>query len=199
MLLTKWITDYGPPDAFTLHGLWPDTCNGGQTGNSGCDSSRAYSDVGSIIQSGNPSLYNQMNTYWPSYKGDNSEFWTHEWDKHGTCVSTLDPSCFGSSYEQYEDMYTYFGQVLELRQKYDLYSIFSNANITPGDGSVSISDLESAIQSSIGVQPKISCHDGAINEVWIYFNVQGPNTYVPIDSVESSTCSGSTTYPSKNS
>lgn len=24
----------------------------------------------------------------------NEEFWEHEWYEHGTCVSTLDPSCY---------------------------------------------------------------------------------------------------------
>lgn len=35
-----------------------------------------------------------MNTYWNSYDETNEEFWEHEWSTHGTCVSTLDPSCY---------------------------------------------------------------------------------------------------------
>lgn len=68
-----------------MHGLWPDTCSGGipGSGDTGCDASRNYDDVATIIQSGDSSLYSEMNTYWPSYSGDNSAFWTHEWNKHG--------------------------------------------------------------------------------------------------------------------
>lgn len=35
-----------------------------------------------------------MNTYWNSDDETNEEFWEHEWATHGTCVSTLDPSCY---------------------------------------------------------------------------------------------------------
>lgn len=35
-----------------------------------------------------------MNTYWNSNDETNEEFWEHEWAEHGTCVSTLDPSCY---------------------------------------------------------------------------------------------------------
>ena len=90
-----------------MHGLWPDTCSGGipGSGDSGCDESRNYDDVGSIVKEKDSALYDSMNTYWPSNKGnmwkksvrtksdinvsyfislgDNSKFWTHEWNKHG--------------------------------------------------------------------------------------------------------------------
>src|SRR3954469_10720703 len=61
---------YGPSDAFTLHGFWPDTCSGGQGPSSGCDASRSYDGLGSILQNANPQLYDEANTYWPSYKGN---------------------------------------------------------------------------------------------------------------------------------
>lgn len=35
-----------------------------------------------------------MNTYWNSNDETNEEFWEHEWAEHGTCVSTLDPTCY---------------------------------------------------------------------------------------------------------
>ncbi|KAI8093097.1 RNase Sy [Halteromyces radiatus] len=196
ILVQQWVQGFGPSTSFTMHGLWPDTCSGGQTGNNGCDPSRQYTNLDSILQ-GNSSLYNDMETYWPSYKGasNNGDFWTHEWGKHGTCVSTLAPQCY-TSYTKYEDVYDYFGTALELRQKYDLYSILKGANITPG-GSYSANDFESAIQSSVGVKPKVTCSGSDLEEVWIYFNVKNTNQYVPVDSVDSSTCSGDINYPTK--
>lgn len=93
-------------------------------------------------------------------------------------------------------MYDYFGTALKLRQQYDLYSILNQANITPG-GSYSADDFESAIQSAIGVKPKVTCSGGNLEEVWLYFHVKNGNQYVPTDSVDSSTCSGSINYPTK--
>ncbi|KAL0090908.1 RNase Sy [Phycomyces blakesleeanus] len=196
VLVQQWLTGYGPTKEFTLHGLWPDTCSGGLTSSSGCDSTRAYSNVGPLVKSGNSSLYTQMTTYWPSYTGDDSTFWTHEWDKHGTCVTTLDPDCFGSSYTQYQDMYTYFSKVLELRSTYNLYSILSKAGITPG-GSYTATAIIAAIKSSTGYTPKITCSSGTLSEIWLYFNVKGSSTYVPVEAVASSTCTGTVKYPAK--
>ncbi|ORX62232.1 RNase Sy [Hesseltinella vesiculosa] len=195
ILVQQWVPGYGPSDAFTMHGLWPDTCNGGQTGSTGCDSTRSYSNVGSIIQSYNSTLYDNMNTYWPSDAGANTNFWTHEWDKHGTCVSTLAPKCY-ANYQQYEDVNDYFSTALGLRAQYDLYNALSTAGITPGS-STDIGTFSQALQTAFGVVPKVDCSSGTLSEVWLYFNVQNTNTFVPIDAIGSNTCTGSVNYPTK--
>lgn len=95
-------------------------------------------------------------------------------------------------------MYAYFHQALDLRSQYDLYSILKSAGITPG-GEYSVSDFESAIESAVGVKPKITCdNNGQLEEIWLYFYVQGTSTYQPTDAVASSTCSGAIEYPAKN-
>jgi ribonuclease T2 len=40
----------------------------------GCDSSRNYDNLGDIIKEADAQLYDEMNTYWPSYKGDSPVF-----------------------------------------------------------------------------------------------------------------------------
>ncbi|KAK9693057.1 hypothetical protein K7432_014085 [Basidiobolus ranarum] len=196
VLTQQWIPGYGPKDAFTLHGLWPNTCSGGQGPANGCDTSRAYKNVGTILQSSNSSLYSQMNTYWPSYNGDNSAFWEHEWGKHGTCVSTLSPKCYGSSYQKYEDMIDYFQSVLSLRSKYNLHGALAKAGIVPG-GTYTQTAMANAIKSALGITPYFKCKSGTINEIWTYFHVKGRDTYVPDSFKGSHSCSSSIKYPLK--
>ncbi|KAI9598019.1 ribonuclease T2-like protein [Syncephalis fuscata] len=94
---------------------------------------RQYKNAGKIVKSNDQDLYNKMTTYWPSNKGTDSGFWTHEWNKHGTCVSTLSPKCYGKDYKANKDMIDYFSDAITLRSKYDVYDAFAKAGIKPGD------------------------------------------------------------------
>lgn len=47
-----------------------------------------------IEEFGTTQLLDDMNTYWNSNDETNEAFWEHEWASHGTCVTTLDPSCY---------------------------------------------------------------------------------------------------------
>jgi ribonuclease T2 len=69
----------GAADAWTIHGLWPDLCDGGF--DQFCDSSRAYSNISSILKENSPTsdLLNFMDENWLSLNGDNNHLWSHEW------------------------------------------------------------------------------------------------------------------------
>ncbi|KAG4220372.1 hypothetical protein PC116_g31149 [Phytophthora cactorum] len=81
-----WDTDpvVGPDDSWTIHGLWPDHCDG--TYDATCDSKRAYKNISDILKSaGNDDLLSYMETFWLPNDSTGEEFWEHEWGKHGTC------------------------------------------------------------------------------------------------------------------
>lgn len=84
-----------------------------------------------------------MQTNWVSNDDSNEKFWEHEWSKHGTCVSTLAPSCYGDNYQQYEDMIDFFQTAVDLHQQYNIYQALANAGYSPGN-SYQLSDLEDA-------------------------------------------------------
>jgi len=166
LLVQQWYTTLGPSNQFTMHGLWPDTCSGGDGPSNGCDSSRVYTDIQTRLENYSgpgASIMDDMNTYWGSYTGDNNSFWSHEWSKHATCVSTLAPSCH-SDWVQDEDVYTFFSTALGLRQQYNLYTALANAGITPGSNP-NVSDMHAAIKSAFGVDAEINCESGALSEV----------------------------------
>ncbi|KAG0307231.1 ribonuclease T2-like [Dissophora globulifera] len=190
VLVQQWYQGLGPSDQFTMHGLWPDTCSGGQGNANGCDSARVYTDVETRIQdyaNADPSFMDQMNTYWSSYTGDNNAFWSHEWSKHGTCVSTLAPSCT-SNYVQDQDVYNYFKQALALRQKYDLHAALAAAGILPGS-TPNVADMHTAIKNAFGFDAEINCSSGSLSEIWLFFNVENLDNYVLTTPQSKGSCS----------
>ncbi|KAI9335361.1 ribonuclease T2 [Zopfochytrium polystomum] len=182
-----------PSNAWTLHGLWPDSCSGSQV--STCDSSRQYTDTQSRIQSS--SIYSDMLTYWISSSGDYNTFWNHEWGKHGTCYSPADTSCTGTS--KGADLVQFFSDALALRAKFDLYAPLAAAGITPG-GSYSATKIRSAITAAYpGIAVGLQCTSGVLTEARLsLLGVGGGAVAKAASFSESDTCSGTVSYP-KNS
>ncbi|KAE8392297.1 ribonuclease T2-like [Aspergillus alliaceus] len=197
LLLTQfWDTDppTGPSDSWTLHGLWPDNCDGsyGQF----CDKSREYSNITSILQDqGRTELLSYMQKYWPSYEGDDEEFWEHEWNKHGTCINTIEPSCY-KDYSPQKEVGDYLEKAVELFKGLDSYKALAIAGITPDSSKTyKRSEIESALaEVHGGHKPYISCEKGALNQIWYFFNIKGnaiTGEYQPIDPLASPGCSSS--------
>jgi len=124
LLLTQfWDTapSTGPADSWTVHGLWPDHCDG--TYDSNCDPSRAYTDITGILTSfGKTALLSYMQTYWKDYNNNDDSFWQHEWSKHGTCISTLNPSCY-TNYQSKQEIPDFFQAAVTLFQTLPSYQV----------------------------------------------------------------------------
>ncbi|KAG0196011.1 Ribonuclease T2 precursor (RNase T2) [Mortierella sp. GBA30] len=121
-----------------------------------------------------------MTTFWPSNTGNNTCFWSHEWNKHGTCVSTLDPSCTSNPVEG-KDVYDYFSKALELRSQYDLYKALAAKRIFPSQSRrFKTADIRAAIKAEFDVEPGLNCKNGNLAEVWLYFKVKNGDQYEPV-------------------
>lgn len=111
----------GPSNSWTIHGLWPDHCDG--TFDANCDAARAYTNITAILQSyGKTDLLSYMSTYWKDYQGNDESFWEHEWGKHGTCISTLKPSCY-TGYTAQEEVPDFFQKTVDLFKGLDSYTV----------------------------------------------------------------------------
>jgi ribonuclease T2 len=126
-----------------------------------------------------------MNTYWPTKFDDNNGFWAHEWNKHGTCVTTLSSECFSqnSAYKPGMEVNNYFKQGLKLRQQFNLYSALKkNGVVATLDKSQwkTPSEISNIIQKEFGVGVQLKCQSGLIYEVVMYFAAQGKDSYVPM-------------------
>ncbi|KAM0790833.1 hypothetical protein ACM66B_004678 [Microbotryomycetes sp. NB124-2] len=180
----------GPSDSWTVHGLWPNHCDG--TYDASCDSSRAYTNIRSILQNGGASsTLAYMDTYWKDYQGQDESFWAHEWGKHGTCISTIEPKCY-SSYVQYEEVVDYFERAVALFKQLPTYDWLSAAGITPSTSKTySLSQLQTAANNNFGHDVTWKCQNGALNEVWYSYVTKGNivnGQFLASDPLASSNC-----------
>lgn len=159
-------------DSWTIHGLWPDNCDGSYPAQ--CDSSRAYTNISDILTAnGATETLDYMKKYWKDYKGQDETFWQHEWGKHGTCISTLDPDCY-SDYKATEEASDFFTRTVELFKTLPTYKWLSDAGITPSTNQTySLAKIQSVLEKNHGAKVTLSCQSGALNQVWYHFNVQG--------------------------
>ncbi|KAM0316695.1 hypothetical protein ACHAO8_002980 [Botrytis cinerea] len=181
----------GPSNSWTIHGLWPDHCDG--TYDSSCDTSREYSSITNILSAaGQTSLLSYMNTYWVSDDSTNEVFWEHEWNKHGTCISTLEPSCY-SSYTTGAEVVDFFNVAVDLFKILPTYTWLSNAGIVPSTTKTYTSaQIQAAITAGFGYPATISCTSSSLDQIWYSFEVRGSvatGTFVPIAPVgQSGSC-----------
>lgn len=89
-----------------------------------------------------------MEKDWPSLScpsSDGVRFWTHEWEKHGTC-SLL-------------NQHKYFETSLKLKEKANLLQVLKDAEIEPKNGKFySVETIKDAIEKGIGYTPFIECN-----------------------------------------
>ncbi|TVY93185.1 Ribonuclease Trv [Lachnellula willkommii] len=198
-----WDTDpvTGPDTSWTIHGLWPNNCDGSYS--ESCDSSRAYTDIKSLLKAaGKTSVLDYMDSYWLSDDEGNEAFWDHEWATHGTCISTLDPSCY-SDYTTGEEAVDFFTRVVALFKTLPTYTWLKDAGITPSDSKTySLSAMNSALESAFGAPVVLLCQDtDVVYEIYYGFHVKGNvqnGTFVPTTSTgSSSNCPDEVQYPPK--
>ncbi|KAI1812513.1 putative ribonuclease T2 [Poronia punctata] len=198
-----WDTDpvTGPEDSWTIHGLWPDHCDGDY--DEGCDSSREYSDLTSILESnGKSDLVSYLKDYMQSNNGSPESFWDHEWSTHGTCVSTLEPDCY-DDYEEGQEAADYFQILVDLFKSLDTYTALKDAGITPSsDETYSADEIASALREVTGKDVVLSCNSGELYQVAYGFFVNGPiinADFIASDVVgQSSNCPDTVKYLPKN-
>ncbi|CAN0923650.1 Extracellular ribonuclease LE [Linum grandiflorum] len=155
----------GKPDAdFGIHGLWPNYADG--TYPSNCDTSNPF------VQSKVSDLISSMQKNWPTLacpSGNGVTFWTHEWEKHGTCS------------EDVLDQHSYFANALSLQSQTGLLDALTNSGIKPdAEQTYSLTDIKSAIQSKVGYAPFIECNNDESGNSQLY------QVYLCVDSSGSS-------------
>jgi ribonuclease T2 len=131
----------------------------------------------------------KMQTYWKSW-GDmtDEEFWRHEWDIHGTCVSTLDTSCYANN-KHAQDAVDYFAAAVRVFETLTSYSWLADDDIVPSKNSnYTRSAIEDAVKKrNLGQPAVVRCNGrNELKELWYFFNVRGSvqtGSFLPIHPV----------------
>ncbi|CAL5396274.1 unnamed protein product [Camellia sinensis] len=174
----------GKPAAdFGIHGLWPNYNDGSYPSN--CDPNSPYD------QSAISDLISRMQDNWPTLacpSGDGSTFWSHEWDKHGTCSESV------------LDQHSYFKSALNLKSNIDLLQILQSAGINPDGGSYSLSSIKGAIKNAIGYNPFIECNvdssgNSQLYQVYICVDTSGSN-FIECPVLPRGKCASNLEFPS---
>ncbi|KAG9240641.1 ribonuclease T2-like protein [Calycina marina] len=163
----------GPADSWTLHGLWPDLCDG--TYPTFCNQAPRYFNITQVLhEAGQVALLNDMNTYWLPNRGSNEVFWEHEWNKHGTCINTLAPSCYGDGYKAGDELVDFMGRAVDVFKRLDTYKALAAAGILPSTTKTYTSaEIQTALKALTGSEVVLGCSRGRLNQAWYSFNVKG--------------------------
>ena len=116
-----------------------------------------------------------MKDYWTDQHGRNEIFWEHEWNKHGTCISTLHPECY-ASYSPQQEVVDFFNATVTLFQARDSYSLLERKGIVPDANTRYPVEnvLEALGAGHEGVEPYVGCtRGGELNEIWYFFETRG--------------------------
>lgn len=122
----------------------------------------------------NQDLLDFMSTYWLPNRGSAEYFWEHEWSKHGTCINTLSPKCYGDNYAAGQEVVDFFARAVDLFKTLDTYQTLSKAGIVPSTTKTyTLSAIESALSTLTGFEAIVGCSRGQLNQAWYYYNVKG--------------------------
>lgn len=176
ILLTQFWDSHpatGPSDSWTIHGLWPDNCDGSYEAS--CDPEREYRNITQILrQGGGHEALEFMGKYWKDQHGRDETFWEHEWSKHGTCISTLEPRCAGSSYQPQSEVVTFFNRTVDLFKSLPTYEWLKFADIIPSTTTTyGLDQLQEVSRRHTGHEAVWNCRGHMLNEVWWHFNTIG--------------------------
>ncbi|KAK9119253.1 hypothetical protein Scep_017346 [Stephania cephalantha] len=140
-----------PAEDFSIHGLWPQYNDGSYPSN--CDYHASF-DPSAISD-----LKSRMEREWPTLacpSGDGDKFWSHEWEKHGTCSAS------------YLDQHGYFEAALNLKERANLLKALQNAGIEPDGRFYSLESIKEAIREGTGYTPGIECNVDKSGESQIF-------------------------------
>jgi len=198
LLAQMYNPNVGAIDPWLIHGLWGNFCNGSYLAS--CDPSREHDDIPNLLRQYHQNfLLSYMSFMWKNdspitgVNGTDVDLWAHEWNKHGTCMSTLYPNCY-ANYQPGQEVVDYFATTVRLARSLPTSYWLGDCDIMPSnERTYSWAEIALCLaQGSGGFTPFIGCtKDAELNEIWYYHHWEGGiagGHALGADSVPKSTC-----------
>lgn len=151
----------------------PDLCDGGY--DAYCDKARKYTNISAILTAGGAGdVLSYMQKYWKDYQGDDEDLWSHEWSKHGTCVSTMEIKCY-TNYRAQQEVVDYFNATTALFKVLPTYETLAAAGVLPSNSRTwTAEEIQIPLEKMHGTRVTLRCRGKMLDEVWYHFSVRGP-------------------------
>ncbi|KAF8378451.1 hypothetical protein HHK36_029791 [Tetracentron sinense] len=172
-----------PATDFGIHGLWPNYNDGSYPSNCDPDSPFDQSEISNLTS--------RMQKSWPSLacpSSDGMKFWSHEWEKHGTCSESV------------LDQHGYFKATLDLKNKVNLLQILKSSGIIPNGRFYSFNGITKAIKGATGYTPGIECNvdeagNSQLYQIYLCVDTSGSDI-IECPILPRGKCSSSIEFPS---
>ncbi|KAJ9066444.1 hypothetical protein DSO57_1009429 [Entomophthora muscae] len=160
-LAVQWVVNQ-PIQKFTLHGFWPGDCETGMGPEDGCKIGETKTEDDLIADA---PLKAKMEKYWVSSRNNSQWFWDHEWNKHGTCLSTIREECNHSKGDK--PHIRYFKTALREYERYDVYEELARNRIVPREEPYSLKEMVYAL-NKWRLSFKLQCTRGRLNQIFFF-------------------------------
>ncbi|RWS31462.1 ribonuclease Oy-like protein [Leptotrombidium deliense] len=131
-------------EKWTIHGIWP-TNNNGSFPEHCCY--RRFFNISQLAP-----ILSDMKTHWTSLTLNDTIFWKHEWQKHGTCAHIS---------RSLEGQRNYFQKTLQLFKALKLNEWLRNASILAkplnSNSEYKLENIRKAISLKTGKRPRFEC------------------------------------------
>lgn len=139
-----------------------------------------YTNITDVLSSYNQSdLLSFMDRYWIADRGPNARLWSHEYNKHATCINTLAPACYGSGADPAagREVVDYFARAAGLFRTLDTYTALRLGGIEPHARTrYPLADVRAALERFSGGRVVLRCGGRGrdeLHEAWYVYFVQG--------------------------
>ncbi|KAI8291543.1 hypothetical protein K4K60_001632 [Colletotrichum sp. SAR11_57] len=180
ILLTQFWDDTvhagGSEEDWTVHGLWPDLCDGSYK--AFCGMTPHFNNITDILRHyGQSDLLASMERYWVAAYGTNNHLWAHEYNKHASCINTLSIRCYGESYDAGVEVVDYFTRAFALFKQLDTFTALERAGIVPSrEKTYPIKDVTKTLERLSGGKVVLRCSGrkrDVLHEAWYSYFLKG--------------------------